>query len=266
MAGRAASLQSGVTLLVRRPGAPPEAIPPPGVVGLTTVVPPQRPTLDEARNRFLDRELRRHERGAISLDSYLDTRSAIVGLFDYFGRSKPVLSHRPDDWSGFRHHLETEPQPNDPERRRRGAHALDRTVSYIRAMRTWAEENLLEPGQAIRMGDGFDRVRIAEKRKEKRRRRKEDGDRFFTRDQIHAIIGALDDQSVMKAMFLLALNGGLGASDLSAMPTGVLELDAGVLDYDRVKTGAGRTVTPWPRTVGGLTGRHPPSAEAEARV
>jgi integrase len=234
---------------------PPEPMAVPGVVGVvatTTHLPSPGPTLDEVGNRFLDRELKRHERGQICLESYLDTRRAIVAMFEFLGREKPALSLRPDDWAGLRHHLETEPDPDDPDKRRRGAYALDRTICYIRAMRTWAEENVLQPGQVIRMGDGFDRVRISEKRKDRRARRMANGDRFFTRDEVHKILDALKDLPVLKAMFLLALNGGLGATDLSAMPVGVLDLDDAVLDYDRVKTGVARTVTLWPQTVEAL--------------
>ena len=73
-------------------------------------------------------------------------------------------------------------------------------------------------------------------------------DRFFTRDEVHRILGVLEELPVSKAMFLLALNGGLGATDLSAMPLGALDLDNALLDYDRVKTGVARTVTLWPRS------------------
>ena len=208
------------------------------------------PTLDEVGNRFLARELKRYDRGDIGLESYLDTRRAIIAMFDYSGRERRLLAMRPDDWADLRHHLETEPDPTRPNERRRGVYAFDRTITYIRGMRKWAEANLLQPGQVVRWGDSFNRVKRSEKRKTRRARSKLHGDRIFTREQVHLILDAAP--SVLKAMFLLAINGGFGAADLSAMPIDVIDLDKAIIEYDRVKTGVGRTVTLWPRTVQAL--------------
>jgi hypothetical protein len=49
------------------------------------------------------------------------------------------------------------------------------------------------------------------------------------------------------------------------MPLAVLDLDTGVLDYDRAKTGAGRMVTLWPRTAEALRGAILLRPNAEAR-
>ena len=223
------------------------------VVGSTThppTVPNAGPTLDEVGTRFWARELKRQRRGDICLESYLDTRRAVTAMFDHLGRKRRLLLLTPDDWADFRHFLLTEPDPKDKSRRRRGVDSLGRAISYIRAMLSWAEENVLQPGQPVRTGDSFDRVPKSEKWKSRRKSERKNGARIFTPDQIGKI--AAECPVVLRAMFLLGLNGGYGAVDLSSMPLDVIDLDAATIEYDRVKTGVPRIVTLWPRTVEAL--------------
>lgn len=227
--------------------------PPPehwGVIGSTATTPAPGPSLDEVGNRFLVRELKRHERGQLGLEAYLDERRAIVSMFDFCGRDRRILAMSPDDWADLRHKLETEPRKGDPKQRRRGPDYLDKSIAAIRAMAKWAEGNLLQPGQVIRFGDSFDRVHRSEKRKARREKSRKHGERIFTPEQVQQIVAALP--TVLKAMFLLGINGGFGAADLSAIPLEVIDLDGGIIDYARVKTGVERTVTLWPRTIEAL--------------
>ncbi|HLA84171.1 MAG TPA: tyrosine-type recombinase/integrase [Thermoguttaceae bacterium] len=57
----------------------------------------------------------------------------------------------------------------------------------------------------------------------------------------------------LKAMILLGINGGLGASDLARLEASSLDLKAGWLDYPRPKTGIDRKIPLWPETVEAVT-------------
>ena len=56
----------------------------------------------------------------------------------------------------------------------------------------------------------------------------------------------------MKAMILLALNAGLGNTDVSELSRSSADLRHGWLDYPRLKTGVGRTCPLWPETVSAI--------------
>lgn len=56
----------------------------------------------------------------------------------------------------------------------------------------------------------------------------------------------------LKAMILLALNGGYGARELSQLPRPIVDLDARMIDYRRGKTNEDHVVPLWPETVRAL--------------
>ncbi len=60
----------------------------------------------------------------------------------------------------------------------------------------------------------------------------------------------MDKASVpLKAMILLGLNCGFGNADVAGLPSTVLDLKAGWVDYPRPKTGVPRRCPLWPETV-----------------
>jgi integrase len=65
--------------------------------------------------------------------------------------------------------------------------------------------------------------------------------------------GRVADSAIqLRAMIYLALNGGYGATELSELPRSVIDLDHGVIDYRRGKTGADHVVPLWPETIAAL--------------
>jgi integrase len=90
-------------------------------------------------------------------------------------------------------------------------------------------------------------------------------------DELRMVLGALDGKQVtlkepdeetgkpvkvklparpvLRAMVLLACNGGLGNTDLSEMTFDHVDLDSGWVDYPRVKTGVERRFPLWPETL-----------------
>jgi integrase len=53
----------------------------------------------------------------------------------------------------------------------------------------------------------------------------------------------------MKAMIYLAINGGLGNSDIGHLPLAAFDLERGSLDFPRPKTGCARRCPLWPETI-----------------
>ena len=94
------------------------------------------------------------------------------------------------------------------------------------------------------------------------------GPKLFTADEIHALLGTAGVQ--VKAMILLGINCGFGNSDCAALPTTAVDLEAGVIDFPRPKTGITRRCPMWPETVGALRDalekRPDPKADADAAL
>ncbi len=72
----------------------------------------------------------------------------------------------------------------------------------------------------------------------------------------------------MRAMILLAINGGLGNTDLALLPIGAVDLKGGWLRYPRAKTAIGRNIPLWPETIDSirqvLTARPEPADPEDA--
>src|SRR5262249_41428276 len=56
----------------------------------------------------------------------------------------------------------------------------------------------------------------------------------------------------LKAMILLGINCGFGNTDCGTLPLSALDLEGGVIDYPRPKTGVPRRCPLWPETVAAL--------------
>jgi hypothetical protein len=72
----------------------------------------------------------------------------------------------------------------------------------------------------------------------------------------------------MRAMILLGVNAGFGNADCRRLPLSAVNLDAGIVDFARPKTGIPRRCALWPETVAAiraaLAKRPAPKAEADA--
>lgn len=95
----------------------------------------------------------------------------------------------------------------------------------------------------MRFGPGFKKPSA----KTIRQARAANGPRVFTPVEIHSALEHAGPN--MRAMILLALNGGLGNTDLGLLPISAVDLEAGWLDYPRSKTAIPRRIPLWPETV-----------------
>src|SRR5262249_2596676 len=105
------------------------------------------------------------------------------------------------------------------------------------------------------------------------------GPKLFTAAEVRALVGGalvvgkdgpelVRPGVALRAMLLLAINCGLGNSDLGNLPLSALDLDRGWLDFPRPKTGIARRCPLWVETVSALRealARRPePKAEEDA--
>jgi integrase len=76
------------------------------------------------------------------------------------------------------------------------------------------------------------------------------GPKLFSPEEIRNL---LDIAGVpMRAMILLAANGGFGNTDCARLPLSAVDLEGGIIDYPRPKTGIARRCVLWPETVAAL--------------
>ena len=136
-------------------------------------------------------------------------------------------------------------------------------MNRCRVILKYAGDQRLIP-QPVYFGQSFDRP----SKKAQRKVRNEAGPRMFTRDELLAILDALDGKPVkikgqskpvtvkadaqLRAMTLLGLNAGLGVTDCGNLLDSHIDLAAGWLDYPRVKTETPRRVPLWPETISAL--------------
>lgn len=189
-------------------------------------------TLADMCNDYLTAQARKLENGEVGPRTFHENRTTCERLVTAFGRDRLVDDLASDDFGQFRSELA----------KTRRAVALANEIQRVRSVFKYGyEAGLID--KPVRFGPEFKKPA----RRTVRRERHERGPRMFDRDEILAL---LDDASVqMRAMILLGINAGVGNTDIAEMPMSAVDLDRGVLDYPRPKTGVGRRATLWPETI-----------------
>jgi integrase len=124
-----------------------------------------------------------------------------------------------------------------------------REIIMVRSVFKYAKQNgLIE--REINYGSEFAPPSNAEKRKARAKRKLDSGKRMFEAAEIKAMLAKALPQ--LKAMILLAINGGLGNTDCATLPKTAIDLKAGWIDFPRPKTGVDRRFPLWPETVKAL--------------
>jgi integrase len=226
------------------------------IQGLT---PPTTPDDDDACtlrtlcNLFLESKRNKIAAGELTELSYRDYYRSCKRLIDHFGANRRADDLRPVDFEAFRAKLAS----------KLGVTALRNEVNRGRVILKYASDQRLIP-QPVHFGQSFDRP----SKKTQRKARNEAGARMFTREELMAILAALDGKPVdvdgvdepvkfvanpqLKAMALLGLNAGLGATDCANLRETHIDLETGWLDYPRVKTETPRRAPLWPETVAAI--------------
>jgi integrase len=194
---------------------------------------PDAITVRQCANRYLANREKEVGAGTLSLGSWDNYRKALTRFARFVGPTCRMVDLKPDDFTRFAIHLR--------EKAELGSYAFNRARSLISAwLRYAAREEWIHP---VNMGNGFRKVPAGKMRADRK-------PRLLTPGMVKGILGVAGPQ--MRAMILLGLNGGFGATDCANLPRTAVDLDAAVIRFPRTKTGLPRTVPLWPETVAAL--------------
>jgi len=220
-------------------------------------------------NDFLASKEEKLKADELSPRTFRDYHATCESLIKHFGKDRIVADLRPDDFRGFRASLA----------KRLGVVSLKNEINRVCIVFNHAHENnLIE--KPVSYGSNFDRPSA----KALRKNRNEAGPKLFERDECLRILDALNGKPVkvedkpkpvaltkdpiLRAMFLLGLNGGLGNSDCANLRESHIDFAGGWLNYPRVKTEIPRRIPLWPETVAALQAAltvRPTPADASSR-
>lgn len=200
---------------------------------------PEGLTIRDLCNRFRSAKERAVESGELkprSLADYAITCDRIVETWaSGNNHHRLVMDLQPEDFAGYRTTIAE----------KWGMVAVGNEIQRVRTVLKYAyDEGLID--RPVRFGASFKKPSRKILRIEKAQRER----RFLGREEILALLGKAGVQ--MKAMILLATNCGMGNSDISELNWRHLDLDKGLLEYPRPKTGVDRRATLWPETVAAL--------------
>jgi integrase len=193
---------------------------------------PEAVTVKEVVNAFLNHKKALLDSGELSPRSWDDYKATTDILIGRFGKGRLAADLRPEDFATLRKYLAKSVGPV----------RLGNTIQRVRSVFKYAyDAELID--RPVRFGPGFKRP----SKKVLRLHRAEAGRKLFTAEEVRRLIDAAGP--AMRAMLLLAINGGMGNSDCGNLPLSALDLEAGWVDYPRPKTGVPRRVLLWPETV-----------------
>jgi integrase len=189
-------------------------------------------TLADLCNKFLNHKRHLVDTRELAHRTWEDYKAACDCVIEAFGKTRLVEDLRPDDFESLR----------DKLARKWGPVTLGNAIQRIRVLFKFAFDNEFLD-RPVRYGQGFKRP----SRKTLRLDKAKKGPKLFSKDEIHKLLKAAGAQ--VKAMILLGINAGFGNADCGTLPMAALDLDQGIVDYPRPKTGIPRQAALWPETV-----------------
>lgn len=206
----------------------------PGKVTLESV--PDGLTVKRLCDTFYTAKMRSVEAGEVSRGQVRQYDIVAKLIVAQFGRNRLVTSLKPADFGKLRAKMAD----------RWGPVRLGNAVTMTRSIFRFGWENELID-KPVRFGSEFTRPSQGVLRKHKA----EGGKKIFTRDEIVSLLDA-DEGKPLHAMILLGINCGLGNADVASLRKDHLDLEKGILDFPRPKTGIERRCSLWPETVKSL--------------
>lgn len=189
-------------------------------------------TVKELCNQFLYQKQALVDNGELTQRSWDDYKAACVLILSHFGKGRLLEDIDPDDFASLRKKMA----------KKWGPVTLRNVIQRIRVVFKFAVDNGLTD-RVIRYGQGFKRP----SQKTLRLHRAEQGPKLFNAKEVRRLIDAAGVH--LRAMILLGINGGMGNADCGHLPLSALELEKGLIDFPRPKTGIPRRCSLWPETV-----------------
>ncbi|MBA3312165.1 MAG: tyrosine-type recombinase/integrase [Planctomycetota bacterium] len=187
-------------------------------------------------NDFLDAKESKLAAGELSPRTFMEYRHVGDNLADNLGRHRAVADLGPADFQALRAKLA----------KTLGPVALGAKIQRMRTVFKWGHDAGLL-AQPVRFGPDFKKPG----RKTLRLARHAGGSKMFEADELRKMVDAAGQP--LRAMVLLALNGGFGNHDLATLPRSAVNLSTGWIDHPRPKTGVARRLPLWPETIEALT-------------
>jgi integrase len=186
-------------------------------------------------NQFLHYKRGLIQTGELTMRTWHDYHLTGERLLSAFGQDRLVTDLGPPDFERLRAEFA----------KTWGPVKIGNEVTRSKMYFTYAfEMGLID--KPIRYGPSFEKP----DRKAIRRARKAKGPRMFEAPELRTIIDAADP--CMKAMVLLAANGGLGNHDVATLPMTALDMESGWLDFPRPKTEVDRKIPLWNETIAAI--------------
>ena len=213
-------------------------------------------TTTELCNHFLSAKMRQLQSGELSPRSFYEYRKATDLIIQTFGKRRHVCDLTANDFGGLRADMA----------KRWGPARLGKFVQLIRTAFKHAVDNGLID-QPVLFGNSFNKPGKATMRKHRAASDK----KLFTAAELRLILRALEGKPVrvrltgkkqftvevkanplLRAAVEIAINAGLGNSDVSGLQFSHLDLGTRWLDFPREKTGLPRHCPLWNETVASL--------------
>jgi integrase len=190
-------------------------------------------TVKDVANDFLNAKQALVNAGELSPRTWADYKLVCDLVVAHLGKTRLADDAGPDDFATLRSKMA----------KQWGPHRLgSKLIQYTRCL----FKHALDAGliaRPVRFGPGFKRP----SKKVLRLTRASHGPKLFTADEIRRLHAGAGVQ--LKAMILLGINCGFGNADCGNLPLAALDLERGIIDYPRPKTGIPRRCPLWPETV-----------------
>ena len=192
-------------------------------------------TVEDLCDHFLNAKRHLVETGEITARTYADYFSTCERLVKSFGLTRLVDDLRADDFEALRASIA----------KTRGPVSLGNEIGRVRVVLKYGfDADLID--KPVRAGPMFK----PPSRKVLRKTRAAKGQRMIEAADLRRLLAVAGVP--LKSMILLAMNGGLGNSDIGNLPLSAIDLQRGWINFPRPKTGIARRFPLWPETIEAL--------------
>ena len=197
--------------------------------------------VQEMCNRFLTAKKKLVESEELTQRTWQDYNRTCKLMISHFGGDRLIEDLRVADFDEYRDFLS----------RGRGVYALGNQIRNSKVVFNYAYDSELID-RPFRYGQTFRVPSQKSLRISRAKKQAAHGLRMLEADEIRLMLNGDEQKQIlaarqpMRAMILLAINGGLGATDLARLPKSLAEGEW--LNYPRPKTGVNRRIPLWPET------------------
>ncbi len=199
-------------------------------------------TVEGLCDRFLYAKECLVESGELTRETWNDYKSVCALVIQAFGKSQNVANLGPDNFRALRTGFT---KSSKFEGKNRGLVSVSNLVARTRVIFKFAAD---EFDVKVKYGQAFKKPSKDKLLAERQEHIEEHGDMFFSAEEVQAMLAGAEP--AMRAMILLALNGGLGNTDLIRLRH--VNIKGKWLMYPRQKNANPRRIPLWKETVAAI--------------